>query len=1284
MTRLRRVRGFGVPGAVPASLLLVALAGLASAQETRGTIQGTVKDPQGGVVTAATVVVTNSATNVPFNLKTDGNGFFRASLLLPGDYSVSVESPGFKKSIRSGIILQLSDVRDIDIVLQVGVVTEQVTAIAEAPLVDVSRTDAGSTLEERLVQDLPVMANTVFTMIRYTSGVQSGGPPALLGPHSTQGGSDYNNGTGVGGNSWMLDGASNNGNSRFTANLPSVESVAETKVLTNSFDGDFGHSTGLGIAVSTKTGTNDLHGILSENFWNQRWQSADLWTRSNYYATIAADKAKGNLAQAALDAAKPIQPAGHSNLWSVNLTGPLYIPKIFNGKNKVFFSFFYNAERDVKPEAAFTYPHVVPTPANKKGDFSDLLKVAISPQNYQLYDPLSVKADPARAGHFIRTPIPGNILPASYIGMGSKFYKNYDKYWPDPNNWFDPTTTPNNNPYLAVSTPYNWIYDQYAGRMDVNATSKLRLFGRYTQNHFVEYRSDWTIDIVKGFNNQGPQGTGVWRDDQNGVLDAVYALNASTILHANAAVSNWSSQATALDYPFQFKPSSVGLPTYLDDNCAKTRCYIPYMNITGYAQNGISGYPAPVYNRFITQYADVYHTRSKHSFHLGFERHTQVRSIHNGNNDGSYTFGNTFFRQCDDACASQNYSAGGIGLSWASFMMGLPTGITVSNNDSAIVENPYYGWYVQDTWRVNNKLTLTASLRGEWEQGATERYNRFIIGFDPKMALPITAAAQAAYAANPVPELPASQFSALGGTIYAGTPGAPAHAWGSELMWLPRFGFGYQLTPKTVIRGGYGVYYDTLDVNAVSYGPNQTGFNVSTNTTVANDGQGVLWNPLLPSPSNLQSPLLDPFPVRPAVNNTRFDAPVGNIPASLGLAGGGFTFPVEKHARQQRWNLRIERQIGSSNVVSASYTGTYTGHLNININESAVPASYYFFGNFRPAVSCSATVTAGCLQDSNLSTNIAVSQSPFNIANFASLKTSNPALYTYMAAQGFYNNSISKARLIGKYPVTNLTVPDPIGVARSQQGDFAFTHRFNHGLSATFTYTRMVAKQATQFFQPWGGIDPDNPAQSPAWTIGGAAPNKIAATWVYDMPFGKGRKWIHQAFLSPLVSDWTFSGTYDYQPGGLLNWGNNFYYGDPSKIKLDNPTYGEWFNTAGCVASAAAAGPGDIVVPIGQPCTQGWEKRSGLTPATYQWRMFPLQIGGLRGPGYQQWNASINRDIRFKERYRLSLRLDALNVLNHSFPAGPQQATTNSQFGQITAAGANLNRFIQIQGHIRW
>ena len=441
-------------------------------------------------------------------------------------------------------------------------------------------------LDDRTVRDLPVMTDVVTSMLAFSPGVQTGGLASeLLGPHSTQGGSDYSNGSGVGGNVWTIDGAFSNGNGRNTSLLPAVDTVSEAKIVDNTFDGGFGHSLGLGITVTTKSGTNDFHGVASENYWSQRWQGSNLFTKQSYYKTIDSDLASGNTAAAAAAEAQPIQPSGHSNLYSFTATGPIYIPHVIDLRNKVFWTLSYNGEHDAKPEASNTYPHVVPSAAEKTGNFSDLLGITSDGLNYQLYDPFSVRVDTSRTGtHYIRTPLPGNILPASYIAMGNPVYKNYTKYWPDPNNWFNPSLAQNagGDDYSASSTPYNWLFGQWAGRMDINLTDKLRVFGRYTRNHFVEYRGDWTYFIVQGYNNSNASGSGVTRDDPNGVLDFVYTLNSRTLLHAAASVTNWMSYTTTLPYAFGFKPSDAGLPSYLNSYCGSW-CYLPQMNITGYS-----------------------------------------------------------------------------------------------------------------------------------------------------------------------------------------------------------------------------------------------------------------------------------------------------------------------------------------------------------------------------------------------------------------------------------------------------------------------------------------------------------------------------------------------------------------------------------------------------------------------------------------------------------------------------------------------------------------------------
>ena len=1286
------------------SAALLTLVSLGSAQESRGTIQGTVKDPQGATIADATVIVTNTEKGTVVNTKTNSTGHYIAPLLNPGNYTVAAEATGFKKVVRSGIFLETTDVRDVDFTLEVGAATESVTVTSEAPLVDVSHTDNGMAIDDRTVRDLPVMTDVITSMIAFSPGVQTGGLAAeLLGPHSTQGGSDYSNGSGVGGNTWTIDGAFSNGNGRNTSLLPSVDTVAEAKIEDNTFDGAFGHSTGLGITITTKSGTNDFHGTASENYWSQRWQGSNLFTKQQYYTNIDNLLAQGNTAGAKAAEAQNLQPSGHSNLYSLTATGPIWIPKVVDLRNKVFWTFALNGEHDNKPEASFTYPHVVPSAAEKTGNFSDLLNVTSDGLNYQLFDPLSVRVDPNQTGtHYVRNPLPGNTLPGPYMAMGAKTYNVYTKYWPDPNNWYNQSIAQNTgqDDYLANSTPYNWLFRQYSGRMDINLGSKMRIFGRYIRNHFVEYRSDWTYFIVTGFNNTGPQGSGVTRDDQNGVLDWVYTFSPSTIFHAAGSVSNWDSYTTTLPYAFQFKPSDAGLPSYMDANCGNA-CYLPYMSISGYSQNGITGPPGPQYNRFYDYNADLYHNVGKHQFRVGIDYRQQTRSIHNANNDGSYSFGNTYFREYDNGGAAGTYNPATLGLSWASFEMGLPTSLSISANTSYEVSNQFAALFAQDTWRVNSRLTLTLAVRAEYENGAKNKLNNWITGFNPGAQLPITAAAQAAYAANPIWEMPASNFVVEGGPLYAGTPGAPSRAWPSQLDWLPRAGFGYQIDKKTVIRGGYGVYYDTLDVNAVTYGANQAGFATSTNTTETTTN-GVTWGAngvMAGNPAALISPLTDPFPVRGYSNNTRFNAPVGNSLGYMGLLGingsNGWTWPPSKHPRMQRWRIGIERQVLANDLVSVGYTGAWTSDMNVNVTQSGLTSNWYYMGNSVPfngaAVNnCPAFVSnataGGCVENNNLGANVT---NPFNIANFASLQTSNPTLYASMANQSIFSSAtIAASSLVHNYPLGSISIPEPIGKERETELDASYTHRFSHGLTGNLGWTHFDSQFANSFFQPWSPTDPAQP-QTPIWQINNIAPTRITATWVYDLPFGKGRAWVHSAIPAAIVGGWTVSGSYQWQRGTLLNLPNTFYYGDLNQIPISNPTIGHWFNTAGCVSSAAQAGPGDTVVPLGQPCTSGWEKRTQYQPSTYQARVLPYYVTNWRNPNYGQTNISISRDIRvnIKEHpLTLQLRGDALNVMNHSYFNGVNTGVTSgpATFGVITTGSAILNRFIQVQAHIRW
>jgi hypothetical protein len=423
----------------------------------------------------------------------------------------------------------------------------------------------------------------------------------------------------------------------------------------------------------------------------------------------------------------------------------------------------------------------------------------------------------------------------------------------------------------------------------------------------------------------------------------------------------------------------------------------------------------------------------------------------------------------------------------------------------------------------------------------------------------------------------------------------------------------------------------------------------------------------------------------------------------LGINGNNaWTWPASKHPRMQRWRVGIERQVLSHDLITVGYTGAWTSDINVNVNDSALPASVYSNGNSVPisaagvVTNCAAGVTNatanGCVETNNLGANVT---NPFNIANFASLATSNPTLYAAMANQSFFSSAtITKATLLKPYPASGtaatntLTIPEPIGHERETELDAAYTHRFSHGLTGNFGYSHFNSQIQNSYFQPWSPTDPNSP-QTPIWQQNNIAPTRITATWVYDLPFGKGRALVHSTVPAAILGGWTVSGSYQWQRGTLLQLPNTFYYGDLNSIVISNPTLAHQFNTVGCVLTAAQAAPGDTIVPLGQPCTQGWDKRVSAQPGTYQARVLPYYVNGLRNPAYGQTNVSIGRDFRINVREHpitLQLRGDALNVMNHSYWNGVGTGVTSgpTSFGAITTGSAILNRFIQFQAHLRW
>src|SRR5262249_28746736 len=298
---------------------LCALALLAAgslAQETRSTILGTIKDPSGAVVTGANIEVTNTETNATTPLTSNSSGYFQAPYLLPGTYTITVTAQGFKRYVEKGYVLTVNSRQNLDITLEVGGTSETVTISASTPLLETTSGSGTASLEQRQISDLPVMSNSAILLARGVPGIQWTAQPNYLGMHSNVGGSAVSAAGGVGGNEFSLDGVPNMTQGRRTGYLPYTDTLAEFKVETAPFDASKGHSTGANISLSTKSGSNDYHGQLTWQHWQQRLNATQSTTNAGYWGRIKQAEAAGNTALAEQLKSVSPQPPGRSNNWA--------------------------------------------------------------------------------------------------------------------------------------------------------------------------------------------------------------------------------------------------------------------------------------------------------------------------------------------------------------------------------------------------------------------------------------------------------------------------------------------------------------------------------------------------------------------------------------------------------------------------------------------------------------------------------------------------------------------------------------------------------------------------------------------------------------------------------------------------------------------------------------------------------------------------------------------------------------------------------------------------------
>ncbi len=398
-----------------ALLVSLALALPAAAQETRGTILGTVRDAS-GVVPGATVTITSLDTRGTQKLVTSDSGYFEAPLLQPGTYQVTVEMPGFKTLTQTDLVLAVGQQLGLTLRLEIGAIAESVTVAAATPLLDTSSVSSGQNFDSRMVEGLPMFSNMPIMLTRFASGVNPSTNQSLVSQGFADGTTQAAGAAvgGVGSNTYSIDGATNSGSGRRIAASPNSDMIQEMRVESSNFDASVGHGTGLADFDDDARGREPVP---------RDRQLSGTWTNK-------INELNPSQKLTFTPSGRELYESGRSHNFSMTAGGPVVIPKLVNGRNKLFFFGSYSHVNDFIPGKNQASSTVPASDAQLNGDFSDLLRLP-NPAQYQIYDPLTVRPDPANPNRFIRDPFPNNIIPANRIV--NPLYNLYKQMVPPPN-----------------------------------------------------------------------------------------------------------------------------------------------------------------------------------------------------------------------------------------------------------------------------------------------------------------------------------------------------------------------------------------------------------------------------------------------------------------------------------------------------------------------------------------------------------------------------------------------------------------------------------------------------------------------------------------------------------------------------------------------------------------------------------------------------------------------------------------------------------------------------------
>jgi Carboxypeptidase regulatory-like domain/TonB-dependent Receptor Plug Domain len=1192
----------------------------AYAQEGRGLIIGQVTDPQGAVVPNATVVAVREGTQQSYTAQTSSGGDFSIPFLLPGVYTVTVEAAGFKKALRTRVTVDVAGKVNLNIALEVGTVSETVTVQGEAQLLNTADASGGTVIDPDRVQNLPLNGRQIYTLLDLVPGVKftqtTFGPGGFSGTRGWDETNQYSI-NGVSGlyNQFTLNGApitqQTSTNTGQWEVAPNVDAVHEFKIMTNTYDAQYGRAGGGTINTIIKNGTKDFHGTAFD-FWRNDVLDANTFQ---------------------LNANRTPRQRHNQHQFGGTFGGP--IPKI--GKDTFFFVSF-EGWREILPNGFVSSTPAADVRVRPDGsvDFRQfftsqlpLCSATVTTACYNpngssprggIYDPLSCATTNANGTCATRNRFSFNgqldVIPPNRISpIGLKILNLY----PAANR----TTGEFNN--FAATNPGRYRYNQPLIRVDHKFSDKTHFYGMYAWWSGTEFRSN------NGFPGPAMRGDINFRSNKTAILDVTRTFSSTLFgdlrvsynrtykTTANGAVAGGLEQLSDQDLGLTM-PVRQGIITTVTRNWAPTISVSGYDQIIGNSVN--QSVEALMYETYEIS-PSFSKTMGRHSLHFGGQamRLHAIPGFILGNPNGSFAFNPDFTRRNP---GTQTSGANNDGAGVAALLLGYPTGGSVDFSFDVYEYYHYFGAFLQDDFKLRRNLTLNLGMRWDVELSPHERFNKLNAGFDYNAKSPISDLIT-------FPTLPngVSIVNPIkGGFKFSSNKLAPYDTQWNH--WQPRVGVAWSLNPKTVLRGGWGMFTAVArELGGNTTWTQNTPFTVGNPLDGGNTPSG-FFNSGIPYPNGVV-------------------LPVGNSLGLLSGVGNGQSFDQRNRRIPiiQQYSFGFQRELPGRMVLDVSYIGSNTKDLRVGTQFNHLPTAVMDtcrqFVIQNGGTSCTAIeqLVPNPFFWGNLNLT---GLPPAFVASYKASPLGTPQtvrLKMLMTAfPQFWNSLFSNTEPVGYSNYNSMIVK----VDKRLSGGGALLKGLS--LLGSFTYSRDMG--ATGFLNNSAPSSGSNGGgrldDKPFYAINGNDRKFVFAfSGIWGLPIGKGGLLLKNAkgIVGQFVNDWKLDWIFRHASGTPIGLPNGFNFNCPNHPSLlpdsGKQNFGQWLynESPGCFTSIQTPNP---YAPITQ------------VP----------RISSVRAPWAPQLALAMSKDFHVTEGWRLQFKAEAFNVTNTPIFGGPSTANPNT------------------------